>query len=275
MERACKTGLIIPKRSINLAVALEFPEIGRRRSETEAALRIRTNNDIMELQKNAAGRRKIMAKKYYAVRAGRSPGIYENWDDCKKQVMGFSGAIYKSFPVRADAEAFVQAGTAEIGGADAKTGCKAGDDDRPADEAFEGGATAYVDGSYDHRQKKYSCGAILFFDGAEKEFSKQYSNPEMAEMRNVAGEIMGAAEVIAYCLENKIPALTIYHDYEGVARWADGSWKANKKGTQEYAAYCKNASKTLKLKFCKVKGHSGDKYNDMADALAKAALGIL
>ena len=39
-----------------------------------------------------------MAKKYYAVKVGKSVGIYNNWEDCKKQVTGFSGAIYKSFP---------------------------------------------------------------------------------------------------------------------------------------------------------------------------------
>ena len=210
-----------------------------------------------------------MAKKYYAVRAGRSPGIYESWDDCKKQVMGFSGAVYKSFPLKAEAEQFMKGGSVLIGKA-----AGAEEIGESSEGAIEGGAIAYVDGSYDHRQKKYSCGAILFYEDSEQEFSKDYSDPEMAEMRNVAGEIMGAREVIAYCLENKIPALTIYHDYEGVARWADGSWKTNKKGTKDYAAYCREAAKTLRLKFCKVKGHSGDKYNDMADALAKAALGL-
>ena len=38
-----------------------------------------------------------MAKKYYAVKVGKSTGIFNNWEDCKKQVAGFSGAIYKSF----------------------------------------------------------------------------------------------------------------------------------------------------------------------------------
>jgi ribonuclease HI len=30
----------------------------------------------------------------------------------------------------------------------------------------------------------------------------------------------------------------------------------------------------MELKFVKVRGHSGDKYNDMADALARKALGL-
>ena len=39
-----------------------------------------------------------MAKKFYAVRNGRVPGVYMTWADCEKQVKGFGGAIYKSFP---------------------------------------------------------------------------------------------------------------------------------------------------------------------------------
>ncbi len=36
--------------------------------------------------------------KYYAVKRGRQSGvIVRSWDDCKKLVDGFSGAVYKSF----------------------------------------------------------------------------------------------------------------------------------------------------------------------------------
>lgn len=39
-----------------------------------------------------------MAKsKFYVVWKGRKPGIYSNWDDCKTQIFGFEGALYKSF----------------------------------------------------------------------------------------------------------------------------------------------------------------------------------
>ena len=49
-----------------------------------------------------------MAKKFYAVRNGRVPGIYMTWADCEKQVKGFGGAIYKSFPTEEEARAFVE-----------------------------------------------------------------------------------------------------------------------------------------------------------------------
>ncbi len=36
-------------------------------------------------------------QKYYVVWRGIRPGIYNSWDECKQQVMGFEGAQYKSF----------------------------------------------------------------------------------------------------------------------------------------------------------------------------------
>lgn len=44
--------------------------------------------------------------KFYAVRAGHQPGIYDTWAECQKQISGFRGAQFKSFTTREDAEAF-------------------------------------------------------------------------------------------------------------------------------------------------------------------------
>lgn len=46
-------------------------------------------------------------KKFYAVKAGLKPGIYETWDECKAQVEGYSGALYQGFSNRKDAEEFL------------------------------------------------------------------------------------------------------------------------------------------------------------------------
>lgn len=46
-----------------------------------------------------------MAKKFYVVWQGREKGIFNDWDTCKKQVNAFTGAKYKSFKTREEAEA--------------------------------------------------------------------------------------------------------------------------------------------------------------------------
>ncbi|KAK1679939.1 hypothetical protein QYE76_040787 [Lolium multiflorum] len=42
---------------------------------------------------------------YYVVFEGRVPGVYEEWEDCKKQVHHFSGNYYKGYPTRHEAVA--------------------------------------------------------------------------------------------------------------------------------------------------------------------------
>lgn len=192
-------------------------------------------------------------KKYYAVKEGRCPGIYETWEECKKQVDGFSGAVYKSFPDKDSALLFIKDG-----------------------EILENPENcAYVDGSFSLENLEFSYGAVLFLNGEVLEFSQKFSDPELISMRNVAGEIKGAEFVMRYCVEHNIKNISIYYDYMGIEKWCTGEWKANRPGTIYYRDYYNSIKDKLKVQFIKVKGHSGDKYNDMADELAKKALGIL
>ncbi len=48
-----------------------------------------------------------MAKKYYAVKVGFVPGIYENWEQCKNVVTGYPGADYKGFSTIEDAQEYL------------------------------------------------------------------------------------------------------------------------------------------------------------------------
>ncbi|MDR2497213.1 MAG: viroplasmin family protein [Tannerellaceae bacterium] len=48
--------------------------------------------------------------KYYVVWKGRTPGVYDNWNDCRLQVEGFEKAHYKSFPTEEDAQKAFKAG---------------------------------------------------------------------------------------------------------------------------------------------------------------------
>ncbi len=192
--------------------------------------------------------------KFYAVRQGRKPGIYTSWDECRREVTGYGGAEFKSFPNRAAAEEYMTA-----------TEEKAPDPD---------GTCAYVDGSYNIKTKEYSYGAVIFHNGETHCFSEKFSDEENAAMRNVAGEINGAMCAMRFCVENGADSLDLYYDYAGIEKWCTGEWKTNKSGTIAYKAYFDSISDILSVRFHKVKGHSGDKYNDMADRLAKDILGI-
>lgn len=46
-----------------------------------------------------------MAKqKYYVVWEGKTPGVYTSWPACQQQVNGVTGAKYKAFESKAEAE---------------------------------------------------------------------------------------------------------------------------------------------------------------------------
>ena len=133
--------------------------------------------------------------------------------------------------------------------------------------------SAYVDGSFDKETARFAYGCIMLDgDNTVAMMSAADDDPELASMHNVAGEIKGAEAAIQFCLDHGVKELTIFHDYEGIAKWPLGLWKANKLGTQAYRDFYKEAVKSMKISFVKVKGHSGNKYNDMADKLAGSAL---
>lgn len=201
-----------------------------------------------------------MAKKVYAVRNGRTPGIYQTWAQCQAQVKGYPGAVFKSFPTLAEAQAYMR-----LPGSSHPDTAKGTADD-PQTEAV-----AYVDGSYLAEKKQFACGVVLFHDGKEEHFSESYDDPELAQMRNVAGEIKGSQKAIQYCLDHQIKSVTIYHDYEGIAKWCTGEWQAKKEGTKAYKDFYDRAKAQMEIRFVKVKGHSGDRYNDLADRLARGA----
>ncbi|WP_373216589.1 viroplasmin family protein [Ruminococcus sp. 5_1_39BFAA] len=224
-----------------------------------------------------------MAKKYYAVRKGRQTGVFETWAQCQRQVTGFSGAEFKSFPTREEALRFVGEGSTEAvelleSSGDGENGLEhlealsgaMGVDETDREKVVE----AYVDGSFYPGKPEFSYGMVILRDGKELKFSKKFEDKELAMMHNVAGEIKGAEAAMQYALDNRLEKIIIYHDYEGIAKWCTGAWKATKSGTQSYQAFYREASKKVDIRFVKVKGHSNNKYNNVADELAKEALGI-
>ena len=206
-----------------------------------------------------------MAKKYYAVAKGKKTGIFMTWNECKAQVHGCAGAVYKSFPTMEEAKKFL-----ELGSVLSQETPVHSEEHKP--QSDEEHAVAYVDGSYNAASHTFAYGVVMFWNGEEFHMSEQVKDENLVDMRNVAGEICGAKAAMQFALEKDCKELVIYHDYEGIAKWPLGMWKTNKEGTAAYKRYYDEVKETLLVKFVKVKGHSNDTYNEMADQLAKAAI---
>ena len=223
-------------------------------------------------------------KKVYAVRQGKKTGIFYTWDACKAAVIGFSGAVYKSFPTEEEARAYLAgSGTCQTGAAAnagsitdqtevtvyAENGSKPDSSDMP----MAGQIIAYVDGSFEVSLGRYAYGCVILTP--EGEIIRKFgggNEPEAAALRNVTGEMLGAMNAVKWSLEHGYTAVDIRYDYMGIEMWATGGWKAKNPLTQKYAEYMQKNAAKIKITFKKIAAHTGDKYNEEADQLAKAAL---
>ena len=207
-----------------------------------------------------------MAKKYYAVRVGKVPGIYQTWDECKKNVHGFPAAEYKSFPSVEEAKAYMgREAVQEING---KTVSGNMEDVMPDNDY------AFVDGSFNIVTGVYGYGGFLVTKGERHVISGSGNDPQMASMRNVAGEVLGSMAAVKEAVAMGLTDLTIYYDYMGIEMWATGAWKRNKQGTIAYYDFIQSVNDKISLHFVKVKGHSGVEGNEEADRLARLAAGV-
>lgn len=132
----------------------------------------------------------------------------------------------------------------------------------------------YVDGSY-NKNTKYSGWAYLIENNniIEKNNGKVF---DKWGSRNVTGELIAVTEALEKLITLYSIEINIYYDYLGIEMWANGKWKANKTVPFWYKNKI-NAMKELynwKINFIKVKSHSGNKYNDIVDKLARKACSV-
>jgi ribonuclease HI len=198
--------------------------------------------------------------KLYAVKRGRTIGVFDSWTSCNESIKGFSGAEFKSFNTQEEAEAYI----------------------KDIDIIFEtvqndidqGFIVAFCDGGYDEKKDRYSYGVVII-DAAmqEHEICGSSRNEKYISSKNIIGEVLGVINALDWALSNGYEKIKIYHDYEGLSRWISEEWKAESEVAKMYVSIFKNKfAGLLHVEFNKVKGHSNNKYNDKADELATRAL---
>jgi len=128
--------------------------------------------------------------KYYVVWKGKKPGVYSSWGECQKQVMGFDGAKYMSFPNQE------QAATALRNGMGAYLGKKKTPVKPGAKNTIKGSGPVWESISVDA-----ACSGnpgIMEYQGVYTKTGERifYSGP-YAESTNNIGEFLALVHVLA------------------------------------------------------------------------------
>ena len=213
-------------------------------------------------------------KKFYAVAKGRKPGIYQKWfgpDGAQVQVAQFPGAVYRGFPTREEAEAFLKKPHA--------AGPRYRPSPRPASgTAPTGDVIIYTDGSSLNNPGPGGYGVVILEEGERRELSGGFRKTTNNRMELLACiEALGALE--------KPAKVSLYSDsayvVNGITKGWAKSWKRNgwKKSNGEPALNPDLWDKLLALcrkhdvQFIWVKGHAGNAGNERCDQLATQAAG--
>ena len=185
-------------------------------------------------------------QKFYAVKSENEKKIVTTWDECQKLTHGVKGVLFKSFGSREEAQAWLD-------------GMEA-----PAPD----GIRVFVDGSYSPGFTR-SGWAFVVIDN-DKEIARGSGITAFeAESRNIDGEVMASFQAMKWLDAHNMNGV-ICHDYEGIARWAKGEWQAKSNIAQMYV---KAAKPYLhRVQFEKVAAHTGVKWNELVDKLAKEAI---
>jgi len=209
-------------------------------------------------------------KKYYAVAKGRKPGIYDNWPEAKSQIEGFTGAVYKGFTSKKEAEEWMKNPVLKRIPFSAIPAENSGGDALPEKD----GITIYTDGGSSGNPGPGGYGVVIIHEGKTREYSGGYRLTTNNRM-----ELMGVITALRN-LEPGNKPITLYTDSSYVVngitkgwaeKWRKNNWiKSDKQPAinPDLWGELLDLIKPLNIKFMWVKGHAGNKYNERCDELA-------
>ncbi len=183
--------------------------------------------------------------KFYAIKSPSGQKIVTSWAECERLTHGVKGCLFKAFASRAEAESWISG----------------------VSERHPDGLRVYVDGSFSPDFDRAGW-AFVAVENDREIASESGVTDYPAESRNIDGELEASLRALSW-LRRSGKSGVICHDYEGIARWAKGEWKA----TRPVAIRYRDAVRAYPdAKFEKVPAHSGVKWNEAVDERAKKAI---
>lgn len=196
-----------------------------------------------------------MAWNYYAVRKGIGTGIVESWEECKQLTLGVSGAEYKGFNKLEDAERYLKGeNVAEITGVATVL-------ERPTDGDT---ANVFVKGSY--VGSHIYIGIVIEGQVQRYMFFGESIFHEFKNMRGFLGELYAVMVAGQLCREIGFTNINIMYNYDGVEKWANGSWIPKGGFSNDYFTVMNNLRVHAMLKYNFIKRDKNLKMRGISDA---------
>ena len=130
----------------------------------------------------------------------------------------------------------------------------------------------WVDGACLQAPLGYRFGWAFVIQQGDRELHRDSGSRLLSgafEHRNVGAELEAATRALTWCLLNGYKQVTVYHDYQGIAAWPTGAWRAMTPSTREYARFIK--ALPIEIAWQKVPAHRGIAMNELVDQLANRA----
>lgn len=171
-----------------------------------------------------------MTKKYYAVRAGFKPGIYESWEECREQVDGYPSSEYQSFKTLEEAENYMDGVNLEEVNKEEQS-IEIERYDKPAEKEYTKGKTYNEIGADETGKVFYGpmvTAAVYYgdrfnqdiFDELDKLPSTDSKNISPEKLEDIALELMKPANKLKFTI---VEAIGDYSNpekkYEFDSRW--------------------------------------------------------
>ncbi len=206
--------------------------------------------------------------KYYSVRKGIKPGIYNTWEEAKQQIQGFKGAEYKSFTDMNSAIVYYN-------------------NEKMENNLDNTSLYIFTDGSYQKNLDKHSYGVLIPQIDYKYSYSFESSTNNRNELSAILHGLLYIKDIDIKKLGFNKVIIVSDSDYciksikEYSKKWFDNNYNIldNSKKNLDLFIDIKKTINSInyKIDFLKVKSHTNNLdsisfYNDQVDKIAKDSL---
>ena len=196
-----------------------------------------------------------MAWKMYAVRRGKTVGIVNTWAECQEMINGVSHAEFRGFNDEDDALEYLRTGKVAEPEQDIVVIPKPENGDS---------VNVFARGAFDG--KRMDIGVVLEGQVQRYQFFGEIICHDYVNLKGFAGEMVAVMIAAQLCREIGFSKLNIVYSYDGIEKWADGSWNVRGELQNEYVSLLNNLRLSGLMTYSYTRGTRYSGIQGVADA---------